>query len=349
MIIRMLVRRFIVTPLIILLCTSVFAQETQEIFDYLTEEEYVVGGVSVSGIRYLDINALIGISGLRVGQKIAIPGEIVSNAAKKLWQQGLFSDVRITINRIESDTAYFDIYLQERPRISSININGVRSTERQDILEKINLPIGSQLTSYIMSTTSTIIKDHFVEKGFLNTTVDFVQKDDPDQPNNVILNINIDKKERVKIEEFTFAGNESFDGKKLRRQMKGTKKKNLNFFKPSKFIDDKFEEDKESLVMFYNDNGFRDFTILEDSLYRISEDRVGVHITVDEGDQYFLRDVKWVGNSVYRTEDLDRVFNVDKGTVYNQSLIYDRLTGSGGAQDAVNNPVSYTHLTLPTN
>jgi outer membrane protein insertion porin family len=105
MIIRMLVRRFIVTPLIILLCTSVFAQETQEIFDYLTEEEYVVGGVSVSGIRYLDINALIGISGLRVGQKIAIPGEIVSNAAKKLWQQGLFSDVRITINRIESDTA----------------------------------------------------------------------------------------------------------------------------------------------------------------------------------------------------------------------------------------------------
>ena len=337
MIIRMLVRRFIVTPLIILLCTSVFAQETQEIFDYLTEEEYVVGGVSVSGIRYLDINALVGISGLRVGQKITIPGETVSNAAKKLWQQGLFSDVRISIDRIESDTAYFDIYLQERPRISSISINGVRSTERQDILEKINLPIGSQLTSYIMSTTSTIIKDHFIEKGFLNTTVDFVQKDDPDQPNNVILNINIDKKEKVKIEEFTFAGNESFDERKLRRQMKGTKKKNLNFFKPSKFIDDKFEEDKESLIMFYNDNGFRDFTILEDSLYRISEDRVGIHITVDEGDQYFLRDVNWVGNSVYRTEDLDRIFNVDKGSVYNQSLIYDRLTGSGGAQDAVNN------------
>jgi outer membrane protein insertion porin family len=333
----MLVRKFIVTPLIIILCTSVFAQETQEIFDYLTEEEYVVGGVSVSGIRYLDINALIGISGLRVGQKITIPGETVSNAVKKLWQQGLFSDVRISIDRIESDTAYFDIYLQERPRISSININGVRSTERQDILEKINLPIGSQLTSYIMSTTSTIIKNHFVEKGFLNTTVDFVQKDDPDQPNNVILNINIDKKERVKIEEFKFAGNESFDDRKLRRQMKGTKKKNINFFKPSKFIDDKFEEDKESLIMFYNDNGFRDFTILEDSLYRISEDRVGIHITVDEGDQYFLRDVNWVGNSVYRTEDLDRVFNVDKGTVYNQSLIYDRLTGSGGAQDAVNN------------
>ena len=337
MIIRMLVRRFIVTPLIILLYTSVFAQETQEIFDYLTEEEYVVGGVSVSGIRYLDINALVGISGLRVGQKITIPGETVSNAAKKLWQQGLFSDVRISIDRIESDTAYFDIYLQERPRISSISINGVRSTERQDILEKINLPIGSQLTSYIMSTTSTIIKDHFIEKGFLNTTVDFVQKDDPDQPNNVILNINIDKKEKVKIEEFTFAGNESFDERKLRRQMKGTKKKNLNFFKPSKFIDDKFEEDKESLIMFYNDNGFRDFTILEDSLYRISEDRVGIHITVDEGDQYFLRDVNWVGNSVYRTEDLDRIFNVDKGSVYNQSLIYDRLTGSGGAQDAVNN------------
>ncbi len=340
MIIRMLVRRFkryIVALLLILLCTSIFAQETQEIFDYLTEEEYVVGGVSVSGIRYLDINALIGISGLRVGQKISIPGETVSNAVKKLWQQGLFSDVRISIDRIEYDTAYFDIYLQERPRISSININGIRATETQDILEKINLPVGSQLTSYIITTTSEIIKEHFIEKGFLNTTVDFVQKDDPDQPNNVILNIDIDKKERVKIGEFTFAGNEYFTDKKLRRQMKGTKKKNLNFFKASKYIEEKFEEDKEALITFYNDNGFRDFTILSDSLYRISDDRVGLLIRVDEGNQYFLRSVNWVGNSVYRTEDLDRAFNVDKGTVYNQSLIYDRLTGSGGAQDAVNN------------
>ncbi len=327
----------VIAAFLILVSTLVNAQEKQEIFDYMTQDDYIVGGVSVSGIRYLDINALIGISGLRIGQEISIPGDVVSNAAKKLWQQGLFSDVRITIDRIQFDTVFLDIYLQERPRISSIKFNGIKTSETQDIVDKINLPVGSQLTSYILTTTSKIIRDHFIEKGFLNTTVEFVQKDDPDLPNNVILNINVDKKERVKIEEFTFAGNENFDTKKLRRQMKDTKKMNLNFFKASKYIDEKYTEDKEKLITFYNDNGFKDFTILSDSLYTISDNRVGLLIKVDEGEQYFLRNVNWVGNSVYRKEDLDRRFNVEKGSVYNQSLIIDRLNGSGGAEDAVNN------------
>jgi len=330
-------KRIVIASLLILVSTLLKAQEKREILDYMTQDEYIVGGISVSGIRYLDINALIGISGIRIGQEISIPGDVVSNAAKKLWQQGLFSDVRITIDRIQSDTVFLDIYLQERPRISSIKFNGIRTTETQDIVDKINLPVGSQLTSYILTTTSKIIKDHFIEKGFLNTTVEFVQKDDPDMPNNVILNINVDKKERVKIGEFTFDGNDNFDAKKLRRQMKGTKKINLNFFKASKYIDEKYEEDKEKLKTFYNDNGFKDFTIISDSLYDISEDRVGLLLKVDEGDQYFLRNVNWVGNSVYRKEDLDRRFNVEKGSVYNQSLILDRLNGTAGAEDAVNN------------
>ncbi len=330
-------KRIVVAPFLILASTMLNAQEKQEILDYMTQDDYIVGGISVSGIRYLDINAIIGISGLRLGQEIPIPGDAVSNAAKKLWQQGLFSDVRISIDRVQSDTVFLDIFLQERPRISSIKFNGIKTAETQDIVDKINLPVGSQLTSYIISTTSKIIRDHFIEKGFLNTTVEFVQKDDPDQPNNVILNINIDKNDRVKIEEFSFVGNDNFDSKKLRRQMKGTKKRNLNFFKASKYIDEKYEEDKEKLTTFYNDNGFKDFTILSDSLYTISENRVGLLIKVDEGDQYFLRNVNWVGNSVYRKEDLDKRFNIEKGSVYNQSLILDRLNGSGGAEDAVNN------------
>jgi len=330
-------KRTLLTQFLILVTIMMNAQEKREIIDYLTEEDYIIGGVTVSGIRFLDINALIGISGLRTGQAITIPGDAVTNAAKKLWQQGLFSDVRITIDRVQRDTVFLDIFLQERPRISSIKFTGIRNSETQDIVDKINLPVGSQLTSYIITTTSKIIRDHFVEKGFFNTTVEFIQKDDPDLPNNIILTINVDKKEKVKIEEFTFEGNESFDAKKLRRQMKGTKKVNMNFFKPSKYIGEKYEEDKEKLTTFYNDNGFKDFTIISDSLYTISEKRVGLHINVDEGKQHFLRDVNWVGNSVYRKEDLDRVFNVKRGSVYNQSLILDRLAGSGGAQDAVNN------------
>jgi outer membrane protein insertion porin family len=337
MVFRRVIRIVMILFPVLLSTLMINAQEKEEIVNYMTQENYIVGGVSISGIRFLDINALIGISGLRVGQEITIPGDAVTNAAKKLWQQGLFSDVRITINRVQSDTAFIDIFLQERPRISSIKFNGIRASETQDIVKKINLPVGSQLTSYILNTTSKIIKDHFIEKGFLNTTVEFVQKDDPDLPNNVILNINVDKKERVKIGEFSFKGNENFDAKKLRKQMKSTKKMNLNFFKASKYIDEKYDEDKEKLKKFYNDNGFKDFTITSDSLYKISDKRIGLLIKVDEGDQYFLRNVNWVGNSVYRKEDLDKRFNIKKGSVYNQSLILDRLTGSSGAEDAVNN------------
>jgi outer membrane protein insertion porin family len=254
-----------------------------------------------------------------------------------LWQQGLFSDVRISISKTLSDTVYLDINLQERPRISSIKLNGLKSSETTDLNKKINLPIGSQVTPYLLNTAEKIIKDHFIEKGFLNTQVTFVQKDDPDQPNNVILNINVDKKEKVKIANITFVGNEFFRSSMLRRKLKSTKVKNLNFLRASKFINDKFIEDKQKLTTFYNDNGFKDFTIISDSLYTVSENRVGLKIKIDEGKQYFLRNVEFVGNSVYKKEDLKKVFNVDKGSVYNQSLIDDRLNGSSGAQDAVSN------------
>lgn len=331
------INRIFATLALALFNICAYAQQKQEIFDYTREDDYVIGGVSVSGVRYLDINAIIGISGLRTGQTITIPGEAVKNAVQRLWSQGLFSDVRISIESMKSDTVFLDIRLQERPRISSIKFNGIRQSESQDIAEKIKLPVGSQVTSYILENTKKIIKDHFIEKGFYNTTVDFVQKDDPDQPNNIILSINIDKKERVRIGDITFVGNESFSEKKLRHQMKGTKQKNLNFFKPSKYIKQKYEEDKEKLITFYNDNGFKDFTIISDSLFDISEDRIGLVIKVDEGNQYFLRNVEWVGNSVYRKEDLNKVFNIKKGSVYNQSLILDRLKGLSGAEDAVSN------------
>ncbi|MDY0097620.1 MAG: outer membrane protein assembly factor BamA [Bacteroidales bacterium] len=313
------------------------AQEKNEIVDYSTMDDYIIGGITVSGVRFLDLNALIGLSGLRIGQEVSVPGEQITTAVKKLWQQGLFSDVRITVNRFVSDTVYLDIALQERPRISSIRYNGLKNTESQDITEKINMPVGSQLTTFLLNNTRKIISDHFVEKGFLNTKVDFIQKDDPDQPNNIILTIDVNKNEKVKIADIAFEGNDSFEDKQLRRKMKNTKKKNLNFFKASKYIGDKYDEDKESLYTFYNDNGYKDFKILSDTMFPVSDDRVKLMLKVEEGSQYFLRNIEWVGNSVYKKEDLERRLNIKKGSVYNQSNISDRLNGTGGAQDAVSN------------
>jgi outer membrane protein insertion porin family len=331
------IRRTFLAIFLALLSLSLNAQEKQTLVDYMTVENYIVGGVTVTGVRFLDTNALIGLSGLRVGQEVAVPGDAITTAVQKLWQQGLFSDVRITISRVSADTAFLDINLQERPRISSVKFVGLKSSEITDLNKKINLPIGSQVTAYLLNTAEKIIKDHFIEKGYLNTTVTYIQKDDPDQPNNVVLGINVDKKVKVKIGDITFVGNEFFKDSKLKAKMKSTKVKNLNFLRASKFIKEKFTEDKEKLITFYNDNGFKDFTILSDSLYTISENRVGLKIRLEEGKQYFLRKVDWVGNSVYNKEILTKQFNVEKGSVYNQSLIEDRLNGAAGASDAVSN------------
>lgn len=320
---------------LILVNFSVSAQEKQDIYNFMNYDDFIIGGVTVTGVRFLDPNALIGISGLRLGQEITVPGDELKLAVQKLWQQGLFSDVRISISRRSMDTVFLDIALQERPRISAVKYNGLKKSESQDLVEKINLPVGSQVTPYLLNTAKKIIIDHFVEKGFLNTEVNYIQKDDPDQANNILLTVDVNKKEKVKISEIKFIGNEYFEASKLLRKLKKTKVKNLNFFRASKFIENLFEEDKLKLITFYNDNGFKDFTILKDSLYPTVENRVGLIIKVDEGDQYFLRDVSWVGNSVYPKEFLEARFNVKKGSVYNQSLIDDRLNGSGGAQDAV--------------
>jgi len=325
----MRIRKSYILLFVFILMASPFAmvaqEERAEIYDYREIDEYIIGGITISGVKYLDSNALISISGLRTGQAITIPGEEISAAAKKLWNQGLFSDVRISIMEMRNDTVFLDIFLQERPRLSSLKITGLSRNETQDIREKIKLPAGSQITAFILNNTEKIIKDHFIEKGFHNTTVNFIQKDDPDKPNSVILTIEVNKNEKVKIGEIQFVGNQAFDDRKLKRQMKGTKEKNWNFFRSSKYIEDKFAEDKEKLYTFYNDHGYKDFTILSDSVYRISSDRLGVLIKVDEGRQYFIRNITWVGNSIYPTRLLDQVLNIEKGSVYNKSLLNKRL------------------------
>ena len=319
--------------LLVMSGVSLKAQEKLEITDYMTPVDYIIDGVTISGIKYLDTNALIGISGLRIGKEISVPGDEITLAAKKLWDQGLFSDIRFTITKIEGDKITIDIYLQERPRLSGLKLLGLKKAETTDLLEKLSLPNGSQVTAFILNNTEKIIKDHFVEKGFMNITVTFIQKDDPDQPNNVLLSINVDKNEKVRVADIEFIGNENYDDKQLRKKMKGTKVKNWNFLRSSKFIADKFLEDKDKLYAFYNDNGFKDFAILSDSVYPVSADRVKVVLRVDEGNQYFLRNVNWVGNSIYPTQLLDRALNIKKGSVFNQTELSKRLTMD---EDAVN-------------
>jgi outer membrane protein insertion porin family len=325
--------KLFLAALILLSISVVNAQEAKEIVNYIDPDEYTIAGISVSGVRFLDSNALIGISGLRVGQKVDIPGDQITTAVKKMWAQQLFSDVRITLERTEGQNVWLNIHLQERPRLSSVKFTGIKNSESTDLLEKINIPNGSQVTSHVISTAKNTIISHYVEKGFLNTEVVVIEKDDPDSPNNVILNIQIDKKEKVKIHEITFYGAGNFNQKRLRRVMKDTKQRDINIFKPSKYIESKYDADKFKLEEFYNENGFRDFEIVEDSLYTISEDRIGLAIKINEGNRYYLRSVDWVGNSVYSKDRLTRQLQITPGSVYNQTLLNNRLSID---EDAVN-------------
>ena len=321
---------------ILLVPGAIASTQTEDKYaSYLYPEDYTIAGITVSGVKFLQPNALIGISGLRIGQKVTIPGEQITASVKKLWDQGLFSDVRITIVNKDEENVWLDIYLQERPRLSSVKFEGIRKSEETDLLEKLSLPTGSQVTAHLLNRAEKTITDHYVEKGFLNTKVTIVQKDDPDMPNNVILVFTVDKNDKVKIEQIAFEGNEFFTDKQLRRQLKDTKQKDLNPFKGSKFIEDKYKADREKLIKFYNENGFRDFRIVKDTSYTSAEDegKLRLVVTVNEGNQYYLRNVDWVGNSIYTKDQLNRVFNFPGGEVYNQTMINKRLIED---EDAVN-------------
>ncbi len=311
---------------------SALAQVT---FDYANPKEYIIGDISITGVRYLNHNALVQISGLKKGQKIQIPGEPITKSLKKLWKQGLFSDVKISYTKIVGDTIYLNIYLQERPRLSQLVITGIQNTRVKDLEEKLDLKRGGQVTENVINRSKNIIRNYFIDKGFYNVTIDVVQKNDTNYQNTVILTFNVDKKGKVKISEIDFEGNSVFLDEKLKKYLKETKQKRwYGMFKPSKYIPEKYEEDKKTLISKLNEKGYRDAKILGDTLIANDDGTLKLIIKLDEGNQYFFRNIKWVGNKKFSSEQLSRVLRIKKGDIYDQSLLDKRLMSD---DDAVSN------------
>ncbi len=316
--------------ILLLISVKVFSQEAESdstnfSIYYSSPKEYVISGLDVQGIRYLDTQVLLQISGLAVGDKIIVPGDAVTNAIKKLWNHGLFSDVKITADKIVGDNIWLRINLQERPRLADVNFSGVSKSEKDDITKKVLLLKGSQVTDNQLRTAEKIIKNIFLEKGFLNTTVNVLQRDDTTQTNSVILDINVDKKEKVKVSEIVFHGNENLKAGMLEKSMKKTKAKKIkNFFSSKKFLTEKYDEDKINLIKKYNEKGYRDATVTKDSITKLDNDKVRLDIWVDEGNKYYFRDIKWVGNTIYPSEYLSARLGIKKGDVFDQKLLDKR-------------------------
>ena len=298
---------------------------------YSSPKKLTIADVQVTGIQYYDKNILIQVSGLKVGDEVQVPGEKITNAIKKLWQQGLFSDVKITATKIVGNKVWLEIYLRERPRLSEVNFMGVSKSERDDIREKVVLLKGMQVADNQINSAKRVIKNLFQEKGFLNTDVNIIQRDDTTQNNSVILDIYVDKKEKIKINDIFINGNKNVGYVTLERAMKKTNKKTLrNFFKTKKFLQEEYNKDKGLLIDKYNEKGYRDAIIVHDSVYQVEVGRkkkpkVDIDIDVEEGDKYYFGDIKWVGNTVYPSDYLTSALGIRKGDVFNQKILQKRL------------------------
>ncbi|MCQ2237947.1 MAG: outer membrane protein assembly factor BamA [Bacteroidaceae bacterium] len=301
-----------------------------------TPRQCEIGGIRVQGIKNYEDYVLIGISGLSVGQTISLPGDEITSAIKRYWRHGLFSNARIEADSIVDGKVYLNIILAPRPRISEIEYSGVKKSEREDLQNKLGLVKGNQITPNMIDRSKILIKKYFDEKGFKNADVNIVQTQEPDTDDQMRVLIDIDKHDKVKVNQIIIEGNQVLSDKKINGLLKKTNEKNklANFFKTKKFIQEKYAEDKERVIEKYNELGYRDATIVTDSVYNFDESTVNIYMEIDEGQRYYVRNISWLGNTVLTTDQLNAVLNMKRGDVYNQKHINNRTQSD---EDAIGN------------
>ncbi len=290
-----------------------------------------IGGIAVEGVEGYEDYVLAGLSGLTVGQEIELPGSQITEAVKRYWRNGLFSKVQITADSIVGSKVYLCIHLGMRPRIKNINYNGIKKAEREDMEAKLGMVKGMSLTRNIIDRAKILAKKYFDDKGYKNAEIDIIQHEDA--AGQVTLDVNIDKKDKMKVRELIFQGNDKLKTAKIKGSMFGKGAfgkiheagKFTNFFKAKKFTDERYKEAKQALIDKYNELGFRDATIVEDSVYPCDDKHVNILVKIDEGEKYYVRNITWVGNTVVTTDYLNAVLGMKKGDVYNQKHIDKRL------------------------
>lgn len=307
-----------------------------------TPRTLVIGGINVTGVEGYEDYMLSGISGLTVGQTITVPGNEVTNAVKRYWKHGLFSDVSIGADSIVGNKIYLNIYLQTLPRVSEINYIGLKKSEREDMEAKLGLLKGGQVTPNILSRAKFLAKKYFDDKGFNNADISIMQRDDVTNKNSVILDVVVDKKQKMRVRDIIIDNNRALTNSKIKGGLfkKGAFKKIHeagklgSLFKSKKFTPERWKEDKRNLIKKYNELGYRDAVIVKDSVWTVDDKHVSVYVKVDEGTKYYIRNITWVGNTVYPTDYLSALLGMKKGDVYNQTLMNKRLTED---EDAVGN------------
>ena len=338
--------RKVLTTLCVIVCCIMAKAQDKIVYPDISyagmPRSYTIGGIAVSGVEGYEDYMLVGISGLTVGQSIEIPGDDITSAVKHYWKYGLFSEVSIGVDSLVADKAYLHIRLSMRPRVSTINYIGLKKSEREDMEEKLGLLKGAQITPNMIDRAKIIAKRYFDDKGFKNADIQIVQRDDVANKNQVILDVIIDKKQKMKVRSVIVEGNQVLKNGKIKGTFfgKGVFKKTheagklSTFFKSKKYTPERWKADKQNLLDRYGEMGYRDAVIVEDSVWNVDDRHVNVYVRVDEGKKYYVRNISWVGNTVYSSDFLAKVLGMNSGDVYNQKLLNKRLTED---EDAVGN------------
>ena len=307
--------------------------------NYLSPKEYEVGGIEIEGADHLDKNSVILLAGISVGEKIFLPSDKTSIAIDKLWKQGIFEDIQISVSRVEGKTIFLTYHLKTKPRLSGYKIEGVKRAEADKLSEIMNIYAGDVVTENLKSNCINIIAEHFIEKGFFSTNIEIEEiKDTNFNRNEAFLKFKINKGEKIRISQINIKGNNYLADKKIRSKMKDTKiYRWWRIWKSSRFVDEDFQADKELVISKYNDEGFRDAKIIRDSVYLIDSFKrnfwgkkkpikeICIDLEVYEGAKFFFRDITWVGNTKYSSEDLSKRLRIQKGDPYNKGLLEKNL------------------------
>lgn len=294
----------------------------------VTEDDgklYYIRTINLHGVKYLNHSILKASAGLQEGDSLYLPSKFISNAMQRLWAPRYFSNIQIGAN-IEGDSLDLEVFLKERARILKWDIQGVTKSKSKTLMEEVlKLRRNTELSDYVIDKNVKLIKEHYAEKGFRTCEVDVKITNDTVYEQCVNVTFAIDRGPKVRVGVINFEGNEAFDDKRLRRTFKKTHQKSILFFQNRKLLKDEYENDKELLLDFYNSRGYRNATILKDSVYYIDEETLGIDIEVSEGNKYYIRNINWVGNSVYPTDQLATMFGVQSGDVYDKKSMHKRL------------------------
>jgi len=303
------------------------AQNSQtEVLDLSMSQEYRIGGISVVGAEFTDVQAIKLFSALQVGATITIPGEKIGEAISNLWNQDLFEDISIEAAELRERDVYLVIRVKELPRLTRYSIAGVNRSEQETIRGKIDLMTGRIVNENVIATAAKRINDHYRDKGFLDIDVDIVQEVDSSFANGTIIRVNVNKGKKVKVDLILINGITAFDEKKVKRTMKSTKEKTWwRFYKPSKYLAQEFKSDQQAIIAMYNNEGYRNARILKDSLYRTEDGRVGLIVDLEEGTPFRFGNITFTGNTMYRTTQLDSILGIHKGDIYSLTHLETRV------------------------